>query len=266
VIEALKSGFEEIEHLEGSKRILQQTFGEGAGSNLSMSRLKPIGLTLVHRTNAQYAKFTAAASGAGIGQSAQRQIFEAFAEAARVKNLTGDQTTSIFQALDKIFAKDTVGATELFRKLSTDLPEAAAIFRKSIDTLDGQPLTTDEFDRLLKSGKITAAFVQKFAADCANLSQSSCPRRPIDERCANRFNNTWDDFKISILNGGRSTGLKRSRRLNRILSQCGWSEVRRRSGRRRKTDCTSVRSGDRQYRSTQDGPRHSGGNLGAELR
>jgi len=211
-IEAAKSGFEAIENLEGSKSILAQTFGAaGAGEQLEYVKTQADRLSLSYvelvRT---YAKFSAATTGNGTDQAQSRQIFETFAEAARVKNLTAEQTTSVFQALDKIFAKDTVGATELFRKLSTDLPEAAAIFRKSIDTLDGKPLTSDQFERLLKSGRITADFVAKFAADYRASFADQLPAATNTTTAAlAKFGNAWNDFKISILEGGTLEGFKK---------------------------------------------------------
>jgi hypothetical protein len=210
-IEAAKSGFESIEHLEGSKSILEQTFGEGAGQQLEYVKAQAdrLGLSYIELTR-NYAKFTAAATGSGIDQSAQRQIFETFAEAARVKNLTSEQTTTIFQALDKIMAKDAVGATELYRKLSTDLPEAASIFRKSIETLDGTPLTDDQFTRLLKSSKLTADFVLPFAEKLRESFADQLPRATDSTTAAlGRFNNAWDQFKIDVLEGGALDGFKK---------------------------------------------------------
>jgi len=210
-IEAAKSGFESIEHLEGSKSILEQTFGEGAGQQLEYVKAQAdrLGLSYIELTR-NYAKFTAAASGSGIDQSAQRQIFETFAEAARVKNLTSEQTTTIFQALDKIMAKDAVGATELYRKLSTDLPEAASVFRKSIEGLDGKPLTEDQFSRLLKSAKLTADFVLPFSAKLRASFADQLPRATDSTTAAlGRFNNAWDQFKIQVLEGGALDGFKK---------------------------------------------------------
>jgi hypothetical protein len=210
-IEAAKSGFESIEHLEGSKSILEQTFGEGAGQQLEYvkGQADRLGLSYIELARS-YAKFTAAATGTGLDQSTQRQIFEAFAEAARVKNLTGEQTTTIFQALDKIMAKDAVGATELYRKLSTDLPEAASIFRKSIEGLDGKPLTEDQFSRLLKSAKLTADFVLPFADKLRASFADQLPRATDSTTAAlGRFNNAWDQFKISVLEGGALDGFKK---------------------------------------------------------
>ncbi len=211
-IEAAKSGFESIEKLEGSKSILAQTFGEaGAGQQLEYVKAQADRLSLSYVDLVRnYAKFSAATTGNGTDEAQSRQIFETFAEAARVKNLTGEQTASVFQALDKIFAKDTVGATELFRKLSTDLPEAAAIFRKSIDTLDGQPLTSDQFERLLKSGKITANFVAKFASDYRASFADQLPAATNTTTAAlAKFNNAWVEFKIDILEGGALDGFKK---------------------------------------------------------
>lgn len=211
-IEAVKSGFESIEHLEGSKSILEQTFGEGAGQQLEYVKAQAdrLGLSYVELTRS-YAKFTAAASGSGLDQSAQRQIFETFAEAARVKNLTGEQTTSIFQALNKIMAKDAVGATELYRKLSTDLPEAASVFRKSIEGLDGKPLTEDQFSRLLKSAKLTADFVLPFADKLRDSFANQLPKANDSATAAlGRFNNAWDQFKIQVLEGGALDEFKKA--------------------------------------------------------
>jgi hypothetical protein len=213
IFEAAKSGFESIEKLEGTKSILTQTFGaEGAGQQLDYVKAQADRLSLSYVDLARnYSKFAAAASGTGASQSETRQIFETFAEAARVKNLSAEQQSTIFGALDKIFAKDSVGATELFRKLSTDLPEAAAIFRKSIDTLDGTPLTTDQFERLLKSGKITSAFVTKFAADYRASFAEQLPEATNSTTAAVvKFGNAWTQFKIDILEGGALDAFKES--------------------------------------------------------
>jgi Tape measure protein len=210
-IEAAKSGFESIEKLEGTKSLLTQTFGaEGAGQQLDYVRGQADRLSLSYVDLARnYAKFAAAAAGSGVDQSQTRQIFETFAEAARVKNLSAEQQSTIFGALDKIMAKDSVGATELFRKLSTDLPEAAAIFRKSIATIDDKPLTTDQFERLLKSGKITSEFVTKFAGDYRASFAEQLPEATHSTTAAlESFGNAWTKFKIDILEGGALDAFK----------------------------------------------------------
>jgi len=84
VIEALKSGLRRLNILKVASAFAADLW-EALASNLSMSRLKPIGLTLVHRTNAAIREVHGRSIGRRIGQSAQRQIFEAFAEAARVR-------------------------------------------------------------------------------------------------------------------------------------------------------------------------------------
>jgi hypothetical protein len=203
VIEQLKSAFEAIEKLEGTKGILTTTFG---GEKEAAEQLKYVaaqadrlGLKYLDLAG-NYAKFTAAAVSQGVSVENARQVFETFAEAARVKNLSADSVTTIFTALEKILAKDTVAAGDLFKKLTTELPDVAAEFRKTFG--DGS-LSTEQFDKILKSGKITSDFLIGFAAHYRETFAEQLPgaTRTTTAELA-RFGNAIDQLKIQVLEGG----------------------------------------------------------------
>jgi Tape measure protein len=202
-IEQVKSGFEAIEKLEGTKSILATTFG---GEKEAADQLKYVaaqadrlGLKYIDLAG-NYAKFTAAAVSQGVSVENARQVFETFAEAARVKNISADGQTTIFAALEKIMAKDTVAAGDLFKKLTAELPDVAAEFRKAFG--DGS-LNTEQFDKLIKSGKLTSDMLIGLAARYRDTFSKQLPGATATTTAQlAKFGNAIDQLKIRMLEGG----------------------------------------------------------------
>jgi hypothetical protein len=206
VIEQFKKGFEDIEKLEGSKSLLETTFGgaQAAAEQLKFLESEAARLKLTYtELVANYARFTAAAKGNGVSLADARQVFSTFAEVARIRNLSGEQTTAIFNGLEKIFAKDTLAAGELFRKLTMELPEVAGAFRKFLSEGLSSPLTTKAFDDLLKSGRITAAEFIAFTRQYREQLQEGLPAATRTTTAALvEFQNKWDELRRQVLEGG----------------------------------------------------------------
>ena len=205
IIEQVKSGFEDLEKIEGAESILTSTFGEkGAGEQLAYvsAQADRLGLSYVSLAK-DYAKFTAAAVNNGTSQADAKRVFETFAEAAKVKRLSAEDTSNIFAALEKIYAKDTVGAGELFRKLTVELPEISSAFRKAFALPQGGILDPQQFDALIKSGKLTGEFFTAFAEKYRESFSEQLPAATKTTASElTRFSNEFDKLKIQVLEGG----------------------------------------------------------------
>lgn len=101
-------------------------------------------------------------SGSMIGTALQGQatldIFDGISTAARVMNLTGEQTQGTFLAVSQIASKGVVSMEELRQQLSERIPGAMKI------AADAMGMGLPEFNKLVESGKLSSEiFLPRFA-------------------------------------------------------------------------------------------------------
>jgi len=206
VIEQFKSGFEDIEKLEGVKSILSSTFGEeGVAGQLAFVQKETDRLKLSFIDTAQdYAKLAAAGKANGLSQEDVRSTFTAFAEAARVKQLTTEQTTELFGGLAKVFERDQVAAGQLFRQLGQQLPELAGKFRDFLhEGIPGLPYTNKQFEELLSTGQVTAEDFARFARSFKESFDEQLPQATRTAGAAIKdFQNAFGELRREVLEGG----------------------------------------------------------------
>ena len=119
---------------------------------------KTLGLNLFDAADA-YVSLTAATKGTALEGAATRDIFEAVSVAMSSLGKSSADTQGALLAISQIVSKGTVSLEELRGQLGERLPGAFQIAAQSMG------LTTQELDKLVSSGKLTAEdFLPKFAA------------------------------------------------------------------------------------------------------
>ena len=116
-------------------------------------------LGLEFKSTAQaYGGFAAAARGTALEGQKARDVFEAVAKAGAVMGLSADQSSGALLAIQQMMAKGVVSAEEFRGQLGERMPIALQAGARALG------VTTEEFSRLLESGKIVAEdFLPKFA-------------------------------------------------------------------------------------------------------
>ena len=141
-----------------------------------------------------FAKFRAAAGGAGAELSTIRDIYESLTRAAGAYHLSADQTANVMLAVEQMFSKGKVAAEELRRQLGNSLPGAYNIMAKAAGdagiTLNG---TAAELEKAMKAGNVMAADVLPFFAKRLREATTGANFDSL-QSSLNRFQNSWYDF------------------------------------------------------------------------
>lgn len=132
-----------------------------ANQKFVLSLAKKYGVEVLALTG-NYAKFTAAASNAGVTMSDQKKIFESVSRASVAFGLTADDTNLTFLAITQMMSKGKISSEELRRQLGERLPIAMAAMAKAA----GVPI--NKLDKLLQQGKLMSNEVLPKFADALN--------------------------------------------------------------------------------------------------
>jgi tape measure domain-containing protein len=136
-----------------------------------------------------------AAAQAGYSNQQVQKIFLNTSQAIAAFGLNAEQSNGVFQALSQIISKVVVSMEELRQQLGERLPGVFAIAAKSVGK------TTEEFVKLVSSGKITQAeFIIPFTNALGIMAEKAAG---IDStgKAVTRLKNAYDEFLISL---GRS--------------------------------------------------------------
>ena len=108
----------------------------------------------------QFGQLAAAAKGTALAGAGVRDIFTAVSEASSVLQLSTEQTTGAFRAIQQMISKGSVQSEELRGQLGERLPGAFQIAARAMD------VTTSKLSEMLEQGKIAAEdFLPKFAKE-----------------------------------------------------------------------------------------------------
>lgn len=132
-----------------------------ANQRFVLDMAKKYGVEVLALTG-NYAKFTAAASNAGVAMSDQKKIFESVSRASVAFGLTADDTNLTFLAITQMMSKGKISSEELRQQLGERLPIAMAAMAKAA----GVPI--NKLDKLLKQGKLMSSDVLPKFADALN--------------------------------------------------------------------------------------------------
>lgn len=162
IVDKVKQGLSDYSALTGVQATLKALTGSAAAGGREFTYIKDqanaLGLELIPTAKA-YAGLFAAAKEANIPVAQTRAIFEGVTSAAKVLNLTADDTNGVLLALQQITSKGTVASEELRGQIGERLPGAFGLAAKAMG------LTTVELGKQLQAGKILATdFLPKFAA------------------------------------------------------------------------------------------------------
>lgn len=116
----------------------------------------------INNTTAAFAKFTAAASAAGMPMQEQRKIFESMSRAVTAFGLSADDSNGVFLALSQMMSKGKISSEELRLQMGERLPIAMQAMAKAAGT------TVAGLDDLLKAGKLMSADVLPKFAEALN--------------------------------------------------------------------------------------------------
>ena len=113
----------------------------------------------VNALTAQYARFAATASVAGMTITDQRKIFESLSRATVAFGLSAEQSQYVFTALSQMMSKGKISAEELRQQMGEQLPIAMQAMAKAAGT------TVAGLDDLMKKGQLMSADVLPRFAD-----------------------------------------------------------------------------------------------------
>ncbi len=144
-----------------------------------------------------YTKFAAAAVKSGAPIQETRFIFESFAEAGRVLNLTPDQMNGLFNALGQSFSKGKIQAEELRQQIGERLPGAFAFAQEALKQF------YPDLNKALEEGKVGAENLVLVAESVRKAAQSGLGKaiQSLDAE-QQRFNNSVYEFKLAIAEAG----------------------------------------------------------------
>lgn len=141
----------------------------------------------VNGLTGNFAKFTAAASIAGMSIADQRKLFESLSRAAAGFALSADDTNGMFLAVTQMMSKGKIQAEELRGQLGERLPIAMQAMAKAAGT------SAAGLDEIMKKGKLLSANVLPGFADALN---EMLPNVDTDnpETSLNRLKNVFQKF------------------------------------------------------------------------
>lgn len=141
----------------------------------------------VNGLTGNFAKFTAAASIAGMSIADQRKLFESLSRAAAGFALSADDTNGMFLAITQMMSKGKIQAEELRGQLGERLPIAMQAMAKAAGT------SVAGLDEIMKKGKLLSANVLPGFADALN---EMLPNVDTDnpETSLNRLKNAFQAF------------------------------------------------------------------------
>lgn len=143
-----------------------------------------------------FAKFSVAASSSGMALKDMEELFTTVAAASTKLQLSSEQTSGVFRALEQMMSKGTVQAEELRGQLGDRLPGAVVIAARALG------VTTAKLQEMMKKGQVvTRDFLPKFTAE---LRRSlNIDSKPIDNYTAayNNMSNAWLQLRVKMDQG-----------------------------------------------------------------
>lgn len=168
------------------KNVSGSTLQYADNQRFLLSMAKKYGSEINALTNA-YAKFTAAASTAGMSVKDQQKIFESVSRATTAFGLSADDSNAVFLALSQMMSKGKISAEELRGQMGERLPIAFQAMAKAAGT------SVEGLDKLMKAGSVMSSDVLPKFADALNEMIPSVNTDNI-ETSINRLKNAFTEF------------------------------------------------------------------------
>ncbi len=150
-----------------------------------------------------YSSFAVSAVKAGQDVNNVRFIFESFAEAGKVLNLSGFQLEGLFNAISQSFSKGKIQAEELRGQIGERLPGAFQFAQEALKEF------YPDLDKALEQGQVSA---ENMVLIAESVRRAVADRLPDAIKTLSaeqeRFNNTINRFKLAIAEGGFADAFK----------------------------------------------------------
>ena len=179
--------------LETAVNLLERTLGDASkGAALFTKNIvNQVGGSL-SQTTTDFAKFSAAATAAGIGLQLQKDAFEQTAVAGLAFGLTTEQSARSLQALQQIASKGVVSMEEIRQQLGEQLPVALAA------TAQGAGMEIGELIKLIESGTYGAEeFFAAYAEGMKTFNEGAAGA-DIAIVAFRKFEAAWEDLQLSF--------------------------------------------------------------------
>ena len=173
---------------------LRNISGDAAGFKENMDFLKNSANKYGQELNGmtmEFAKFSAAASSAGISLKDQHVIYDSFTRSIAAFGLTSSDAHLAYLALSQMMSKGKVSAEELRRQLGERMPVAMEAMARAVG------VSIQELDKLIKAGKVVSKDVMlPFVKEMEKM----LPEVNTDniETSLNRLKNTFTSLTESL--------------------------------------------------------------------
>ena len=148
----------------------------------------------MEETTEGFSQLNAAMLGSKLQGEGARKIFEGVSVASTALHLSGDNTKSVFLALNQMMSKGKVQAQELTLQLGQALPGAMRLASQSMG------MSTAEFMKQMEKGAIASeVFLPKFAELLKNQFSGAIPNaiQSLQSR-TNEMNNAFIKMKLTL--------------------------------------------------------------------
>jgi tape measure domain-containing protein len=198
-IAGVRNVLDAVQKRQGAQNRLAVAFGSDAvGKEMEYvsKQAERLGLLLPDVADG-YSKFSIAAKSAGMSLQATRYVFESFAEVGKVFNISNDDMTGVFKALEQIMSKGSVQAEELRGQLGDRLTGAFYEFAKAMN------LTTLDLNKWLKAGKVSSEMILLFAKQYRDkVTPQLKDATQTAQSQINRLGNSITEFELIVANSG----------------------------------------------------------------
>ena len=179
--------------LETAVNLLERTLGDASkgAAQFTQNIVKQVGGSL-SQTTTDFAKFSAAATAAGISLQLQKDAFEQTAVAGLAFGLTTEQSARSLQALQQIASKGVVSMEEIRQQLGEQLPVALAA------TAKGAGMQIGDLIKLIESGSYQAEeFFAAYAKGMKTFNEGAA-EADIAVVAFKKFEGAWESLQLSF--------------------------------------------------------------------
>jgi len=204
VVGLFKDAISQAIELESiTKRLTNALGAQGAGKALAMTRKlsEELGLSYKDLAN-NFARFTAAASAAGVPMAQQQRLFTEVTKNGQALGLSNAELEGSFLALQQVAAKGVVQMEELRGQLGERMPNAFAAAAR------GMNMTSRELIKLVESGGLDAkTFFDGLSKGLAAFNAEASQGQTSAQRLQG-VRNEWDELMTSLGNEALPTAIE----------------------------------------------------------
>lgn len=196
-----KSVYHATLELEAMRRTMEFATGSSrvAAETLDWVRQKSDEIGISYAVSArEFGKLIASARGSTVTLEQLKVLYEAIAKNTAILGLDTHKTSLIFLAFQQMLSKGKVVSQEVRTQIGEHIPGAFQIFSDAIG------VTTEQFEKLMSTGKLGAAEVIPLVAKVMNETATPAMQTlgTSSQAALNRMLNAWQDMKDAIVDSG----------------------------------------------------------------